>query len=40
MMIAVDKLIQNATTVARRSVHQTSFLWALVHAVVRSTTHR
>lgn len=31
-LIAVDKLIQNAMTVARRLVHQTSFLWALVHA--------
>ena len=40
MMIAADNAIQNATTPARRSVHQTSFLWALVQAMVRSTTPR
>jgi len=40
MMIAAEKAIQNATTIARRSVHQTSFLCALVQAVVRSTTQR
>ena len=40
MMITAEKAIQNAITAARRSVHQTSFLCALVHAVVRSTTQR
>jgi hypothetical protein len=40
MMSTAEKASQNATTVARRSVHQTSFLWAVAQAVVRSTTHR
>jgi hypothetical protein len=39
-MIAVEKAIQGAVTAARRSVHQTSFWWALVQEVVRSTTQR
>jgi hypothetical protein len=29
MLIAADNAIQNATTTAHRSVHQTSFFWAL-----------
>ncbi len=40
MMMAVKTAIPKATTTARRSVHQTSFLWALIQAVVRSTTQR
>ncbi len=40
MMTTAEKASQNATTRARRSVHQTSFLWALVQALVRSTTQR
>lgn len=40
MMMTVEKAIRNATTVARHSVHQTSVLWALVQAVVRSTIQR
>ncbi len=40
MMSTAEKAIQNAITAARRSVHQTSFLWALDQALVRSTTHR
>lgn len=39
-MRAAISILQNAITVARRSVHQTSFSWALVQAVVRSTTQR
>ena len=40
MMMTVAKASQKATTAARRSVHQTSFLNALGQAWVRSTTHR
>ncbi len=40
MMSTAEKAIQKATTTARRSVHQTSVMLALVQAVVRSTTHR
>jgi hypothetical protein len=40
MTILAEKASQKAITRARRSVHQTSFLWALVHASVRSTTQR
>jgi hypothetical protein len=40
MMIAGDKLFQNATTAARRAVHQTSDLRAVVQAVIRLTTQR
>ena len=39
-MMTAENASQNATTVARRSVHQTSFLCALVQALVRSTGHR
>ena len=34
MMITAENAIQNVTTTVRRSVHQTNFLRALVHAVV------
>jgi len=40
MMIAAENAIQKAMTIARRSVHQTSFLCALLQAMVRSTTQR
>lgn len=40
VMITAEKAIQKSMTRARRSVHHTSFLWALVQACVRSTTHR
>lgn len=40
MTITVAKASQKATTAARRSVHQTSFLNALSQAWVRSTTQR
>ena len=32
--------IHKAMTRPRRSVHHTSFLWALCQELVRSTTHR
>lgn len=40
MMITAEKASQNATTAPRHAVHQTSFLWALVQALVRSTGQR
>ncbi len=40
MMIAAEQVRQNAMTGALRSVHQTSFVYALVQALVRSTGHR
>jgi hypothetical protein len=40
MMRTAEQALQTATTTARRLVHQTSFWWALVQAVVRSTIHR
>jgi hypothetical protein len=40
MMISFEKLIQKSITLPTRSVHHTSFLWALCHELVRSTTHR
>jgi pyrimidine deaminase RibD-like protein len=40
MMMTAEKAMQSAMTIARRSVHQTSFLCALVQVVVRSTTQR
>src|SRR3712207_8948913 len=40
MMSKLEKAIQNSTTRARRSVHHTSFLWALCQEFVRSTIHR
>ena len=35
-----EKAIQKSMTSPRRSVHQVSFLWALCHELVHSTTHR
>src|SRR5215218_7035255 len=35
-----EKPIQKSTTHPRRSVHHTSFLWALFQEFVRSTTQR
>ncbi len=40
MMIAFEKAIQNSMTRPSLSVHHTSFLWALLQELVRSTTHR
>ena len=40
MMIAFEKATQKSTTRPRLSVHHTSFLWALCHEFVRSTTQR
>ncbi len=39
-MTTLEKAIQKSMTRPRRSVHQTSFLWALFQEFVRSTTHR
>jgi len=38
MMIALEKAIQKLITRPSRSVHHTSFLWALLHELVRSAT--
>ena len=40
MMTTSENATQKSITLPTRSVHQTSFLWALCHALVRSTTHR
>ena len=40
MMITLEKAIQKSTTRPSLSVHHTSFLWALLQELVRSTTHR
>ncbi len=40
MMTTSEKATQKSTTLPRLSVHHTSFLWALCHELVRSTTHR
>ena len=40
MMITSENAIQKSTTRPFRSVHHTSFLWALCQELVRSTTHR
>ena len=40
MMITSEKAIQKSTTSPLRSVHHTSFLWALCHELVLSTTQR
>jgi len=40
MMIMSEKATQKSITLARRSVHHTSFLWALCQELVRSTTQR
>jgi hypothetical protein len=39
-MTTSEKAIQKSITRPRRSVHHTSFLWALCHELVRSTTQR
>jgi hypothetical protein len=39
-MITAEKASQKSITVSRRSVHHTSFLYALVQEFVRSTTQR
>ncbi len=39
MMSTLEKATQNSTTHACRSVHHTSFLWALCQEFVRSTIH-
>lgn len=40
MMFELEKAIQKSTTLPSLSVHHTSFLWALLHELVLSTTHR
>ena len=40
MMIALEKATQKSMTRPSLSVHHTSFLWALVQELVRSTTQR
>ena len=40
MMTTLENAIQKSITRPRRSVHQTSFLWALCQELVRSTIHR
>jgi hypothetical protein len=40
MITTAENATQKSITFPTRSVHQTSFLWALCHALVRSTTHR
>jgi hypothetical protein len=40
MITTSEKATQKSMTLPARSVHHTSFLWALCHELVRSTTHR
>jgi hypothetical protein len=40
MITTSEKATQKSITLPARSVHHTSFLWALCHEPVRSTTHR
>src|SRR5215208_455091 len=40
MTIALERAIQKSMTRPSLSVHHTSFLWALVQELVRSTNHR
>jgi hypothetical protein len=40
MMITSEKATQKSITFPLLSVHHTSFLWALCHELVLSTTHR
>jgi hypothetical protein len=40
MMTTSEKATQKSITLPRLSVHQRSFLWALCHELVLSTTHR
>jgi hypothetical protein len=39
MITTSEKAIQKSITLPARSVHHTSFLWALCHALVLCTTH-
>jgi hypothetical protein len=39
MITTSEKATQKSITLPTRSVHQTSFLWALCQELVRSTTH-
>jgi hypothetical protein len=39
MITTSEKATQKSITLPTLSVHHTSFLWALCHALVRSTTH-
>ena len=39
MITTSEKATQKSITFATLSVHHASFLWALCHALVRSTTH-
>ena len=40
MITTSEKATQKSITLPTLSVHHKSFLWALCHALVRSTTHR
>ena len=40
MMTTSEKATQKSMTLPLRSVHHTSFLWALCHELVLSTIHR
>ena len=40
MMTTLENAIKKSMTGPRRSVHQSSFLWALCQEFVRSTTQR
>ena len=40
MITTSEKAAQKSITLPIRSVHHTSFLWALCHELVLSTTHR
>jgi 7,8-dihydro-6-hydroxymethylpterin-pyrophosphokinase len=40
MMTTSEKATQKSMTCPHLSVHQRSFLWALLHEFVLSTTHR
>ncbi len=40
MITTSEKATQKSITFPRLSVHHTSFLWALCHELVLSTTHR
>jgi hypothetical protein len=40
MITTSENATQKSITFPTRSVHHTSFLWALCHELVRSTTHR
>ena len=40
MITTSENATQKSITLPTRSVHHMSFLWALCHELVRSTTHR